>query len=126
MTFFSKQKKSLLMNLNDNEYIKLRPISSGSSSTAYLIYHIEKGELFAIKMQYGCDDENSKLFIRELNNCKALCHPLLPIFHGIVMNKNELIIEFIMRLGHSMKIIIILSYFTFSCKITGSNISYMK
>lgn len=72
------------MNLDDNEYIKLRPISSGSSSIIYLIYHIEKGELFVIKMQYGNEDDKSELFIRELNNCKTLNHPLLPTFYGTI------------------------------------------
>ncbi len=81
--------------IEENEYIKLRIIGTGSSSYVYLIYHIEREELFAMKTYF--QDERLKLYTREKANYEHLHHPFFPrLFgHTLMDQKESLIIEYI-------------------------------
>ena len=90
---FIKNDESKIIKIDQNEFIYLRDIAVGSSHRIQLIYHIEKRELFTIKISYYDNDEHEKLFDRELNNYKALSHPFMPKLLG--KSDQGLIIEYI-------------------------------
>ena len=95
-TFFANEKKFFKNEIDVNDYIKLREIGGGSSGRVYLIYHIEKQELFSLKIQHPNRDPNSEdLFKRESLNYEKLKHPLLLQYYGKVKNCDYLVIEFI-------------------------------
>lgn len=52
-------------NLDEEDYIELRNLGSGSSFNVQLIYHIERGELFALKGKYTNDKKIPELIERE-------------------------------------------------------------
>lgn len=67
-----------------NEYITLRSIGIGSSFETKLIYHVEKEELFVIKIP------NSKipdLIDREIKNYSLINHPFIPKYYGYKIDK---------------------------------------
>lgn len=58
-----------------------------------------------IKRPLNYDHEIPKVFDREIKNYRKLSHPFLPIFYGIIDDKDYIIIEFIngKTLGHIKK-----------------------
>lgn len=68
--------------VEDEDYIRLRNLGSGSSFRVDLIYHIEKSELFAIKIPI-CISDTQKLINREKSNYQNLNFPLLPKYYGV-------------------------------------------
>ncbi|KAK8888304.1 hypothetical protein M9Y10_039370 [Tritrichomonas musculus] len=82
------------VHFNQDNFIKLHELGSGSSSFVKLIYHIEDGNLYALKEFYeNCD----KYFERERKNYDSLHYPLFPRFFGTFKDKKYscLIIEYI-------------------------------
>ena len=61
------------------DYIILRQLGVGSISIVKLIYHIEKEEMYALKMENINDYEIPKLQKREYENYCNINHPYL---HG--------------------------------------------
>ncbi|KAK8892389.1 hypothetical protein M9Y10_029615 [Tritrichomonas musculus] len=95
-----KETKIEINKLN-NEIIRLHSLGCGSSSSVELIYHIELGQLFALKFYEG--SESKKLYERELKNYERICHPSLPRLYGKIEDGENryLIIECIR--GQSLK-----------------------
>ena len=73
----------------------MRQLGVGSISIVKLIYHIEKEEMYALKMENINDYEITKLQKREYENYCNINHPYLPKFYGKVKNTDYLVIEFI-------------------------------
>ena len=64
----NNQRTTIFENpIDEEEFISLRSLGSGSSFRVELIYHIEKSELFAIKIPNGNND-TQKLIDREIEN----------------------------------------------------------
>ncbi|KAK8899031.1 hypothetical protein M9Y10_001328 [Tritrichomonas musculus] len=82
-------------DLNEDDIIHLNLLGNTYTSSVELIYHIELGQLFALKSFR--DSEGEKLYKRELKNYERICHPALPRFYGkIEKGENRyLIIEYI-------------------------------
>ncbi|KAK8867178.1 hypothetical protein M9Y10_010154 [Tritrichomonas musculus] len=91
----STLKQHNLSYINENDYIELRTIGTGSSSAVSLAYHIEKEELIAIKRPYILDPENEKLHKRELLNYSKMNHPFVPKLYGETVNEKYLVVEYI-------------------------------
>ena len=53
-------------DINANEVVRLYPLGNTNSSIVELIYHIELGQLFALKSFFG--SECKKLYEREVKN----------------------------------------------------------
>ncbi|KAK8898231.1 hypothetical protein M9Y10_000509 [Tritrichomonas musculus] len=81
--------------IHNDDYIILRQIDNGSIFAVYLIYHIEREELYALKKPNIYDDEIAKLTKREYENYSKIAHPYLPKFYGRVEKLDYLVIEFI-------------------------------
>ncbi|KAK8892400.1 hypothetical protein M9Y10_029626 [Tritrichomonas musculus] len=92
---YDLENDSKLETINQNEYIELRIIGKGSISQSVLIYHIKRGELYALKKAYSKDFEIPKLVQREVSNYKKIKHPFLPKFYGTVQDKGYIITEYI-------------------------------
>ena len=86
---------SAIENFDEDEFIELREIGRTTSSIVFLIYHIEREELFVLKKFFTNNNEYSKLRNRENSNYSKLCHPFLSKFYGVIKNKNYSIIEYI-------------------------------
>lgn len=69
-----------------NDYLNLKNIGNGASFRVNLVYHIEKAELFALKI--GNDTNNDKLIKRQLNNYSKIKHPLIPKLISCVKDSN--------------------------------------
>ena len=69
-------------DITKNNHIKLRVLGHGNSSNVYLIYHIEKEQIFALKIFNCKDQESEKLFTRENNNYMSLYHPFTAHYFG--------------------------------------------
>ncbi|KAK8887072.1 hypothetical protein M9Y10_038108 [Tritrichomonas musculus] len=93
-SFFQK-KNQKIENFDEDEYIILRTLGIGSIFKVELIYHIEKEELFALKVPHIIDDETNKLLEREIANYSQINHSLLPRFYGMTKKGKYPIIEFI-------------------------------
>lgn len=91
--------------INENDYIILRNVDSGSFAICALIYYIKLGQLCVIKRPLNYDHEIPKVFDREIKNYRKLFHPFIPIFYVIIDDKDYIIIEFIngKTLGHIKK-----------------------
>ena len=78
--------------INEDEYIVIGRVASTNSSLIKLAYKIEDKKLFVIKYF-----KNDKLRNREKRNLLNLSFPFLPIFYGIIKDKNgeALAIEYI-------------------------------
>ena len=87
--------KPTLDAINEDEFVELREVGKGTFSSCALHYHITSGKLCVIKKQFKIHIEADELLQRETDNYSKLSHPFLPIFYGIVKNKNYNIIEFI-------------------------------
>lgn len=86
-----------IIEINENDYIYLDKISSGSSFSANLIYHIIEKKLFVIKDPWENDE---KLFNREYENYKFLRkfnYPMIPKLIGTTKYRGTLciVIEYI-------------------------------
>ena len=82
-------------DINEDDCITLRNIGIGSVFRVDLIYHINKGKLYAKKVQHIPSSEMLKLFFREINNYMNMKHPFLPMFYCSNEVKHYYIIEFI-------------------------------
>ena len=73
----------------------MQKLGGGSSSEIYLIYHIDKGRLFALKQFIRGDV--TKSFNRENNFYKNTEHPFIPNFYGeaTIDGYQSIIIEYI-------------------------------
>ena len=80
--------------IREKEYIELRRVGVGGSFSPWLIYHINRGELYVVKKPYE-SDEQGKLISRESENYNKIRHPFLPRYYGRVKDKNYNVIEFI-------------------------------
>lgn len=69
------------IEINQENYINLRLLGNGSSSSVDLIYHIEKEKVFALKIFYN-ENETEKLFDRENKNYLKVHHPLIARYYG--------------------------------------------
>ena len=76
--------------IREEEFIELRQIGSGTVFLVYLIYHIEREELFALKKSLLNDSEIEKLREREIDNFIKVQHPFLPKLIGVGENKEYL------------------------------------
>lgn len=87
------------IEVNKKNHIKLRNLGIGSISVVYLIYHIEKEQLFVLKIFLGndFDDESKELFERERKFYLKIEHPLLSKYYGstTIDSRDSLIIEYI-------------------------------
>ena len=102
---FEKLEKNRFLNFREDkenskeydmaDFIELKNIGCGSTFTATLIYHIEKGELFVMKRPYINDVESSESLKREIENYQKLSHPFIPKYYGTIKDENYLVIEFI-------------------------------
>ncbi|KAK8872041.1 hypothetical protein M9Y10_007799 [Tritrichomonas musculus] len=93
---FSNQKQdSDKITIYRKDFVVLRNIGFGSLFKVDLIYHLEKGELMAIKTQNGFDKNIQKYIKRETENYSILNHPLLPKFYNSPEGENYLVMEFI-------------------------------
>ena len=75
-------------------YIKLREISLGSSSSVDLIYWIEKGEIYALKIP---NDGKTELIERERSNYSKIECPYIVQYYGYIEinDKKCLLLEFL-------------------------------
>ena len=75
----------------------LQHLGVGCTSYVRLIYHIELGQLFAIKTLYLKDEKGKQLYDREIKNYERIRHPSLPRFYGesIINNEKCMVIEYI-------------------------------
>ena len=80
--------------IGEKEYIKLRIIGNENTSSIYLIFHIQKQQIFVLKMFKN--DPKDKLFNRELSNYLGISHPFLARYIGTSRDgsNNCLIIEY--------------------------------
>lgn len=83
------------ITINENDFVVLRNIGSGSFSLVRLVYHLGRDELMAIKTPNGFDKNIQKRFKRERENYLKLNHPLLPKFYNSPEGENYLVLEFI-------------------------------
>lgn len=90
-----KNQKITPETMKENEYIEILDIGSGYTSNIKLIYHIEKGEIFALKKPHLNDSETNDLVKREIDNYSRINHPFFPKLFGIIQEKNYIIIEFV-------------------------------
>lgn len=83
--------------LNKEKILFLQHLGVGCTSYARLIYHIELGQLFAIKTLYLKDEKGKQLYDREIKNYERIRHPSLPRFYGesIINNEKCMVIEYI-------------------------------
>lgn len=86
---------SQIEEMSEDDYVELRTVGTGSISQCILVYHITRGELYAVKKPYGTDSEIPKLTDREIDNYMSLRHTFLPKFYGRVKNTNYIVIEYI-------------------------------
>lgn len=84
-----------ILIIKEDEFIELRDIGLGSNFKTVLIYHIERGELYALKKQQGMNKKIGKLIKREIENYSKIQHPLTPKFIGAGQNNEYHIIEYI-------------------------------
>ena len=79
-----KKKNIIVQKWDDDEYIDLKILGSGSASTVKLVYQIEDKKLYAIKMQnVTYNDDNEEYLTREYKNYFNIQYPLLPKLYGI-------------------------------------------
>ncbi|KAK8892246.1 hypothetical protein M9Y10_029469 [Tritrichomonas musculus] len=76
------------INITKDNYISLRSLGNGSSSSVNLIYHIEQKKVFALK-NFIDDKEKEKLFEREQKNYPNMRHPFIAQFFGTYKYKDE-------------------------------------
>ena len=83
--------------LEPEKILFLQHLGVGFSSYVRLIYHIELGQLFAIKTLHLKNDRGKQLYDRELRNYERIRHPSLPRFYGesIINNEKCMVIEYI-------------------------------
>ena len=99
--FMSFGEERIIDLYEEEEFIQLRLIGSGSIFMTFLYYFIEKEELFVIKKPYVQSDKIHDLMKREIENYFNINNYLninLIFFSqlfGIIKDKNYLIIEFI-------------------------------
>lgn len=75
------------IEINDENFIQLHCLGTGASSSVYLIYHIEKEQLFALKIFYN-SEKSEELFERERTNFIQIHHPHHPRFYGTFKYEN--------------------------------------
>lgn len=68
--------------MKSDSYIDIKTIGVGSLTFVKLIYHIEREEFLAAKLNYN--DNSDELIRRENNNYLSISHPLFPHYYGIV------------------------------------------
>ena len=88
----SENKTKIIEDCTKEDYIELRNLGTGSSATVKLIYHLERCELFALKIP---KDAKSYLNDREIRNLIEMNpHPLVSKYYGITKDNNYLITNY--------------------------------
>lgn len=108
---YLKTHKNRLLNQNyerimirKKDFVILRILGISSVFDVSLIYHLERGELMAIKQPHVLDDDElPKLKKRERENIKNLSHPFIPKYYETPEEENFIAMEFIN--GHTLKYI---------------------
>lgn len=70
-----------IIDSSANHFIQMREIGRGSTAIVYLVYHVEKEKLFALKMPF---DNTSYLNDRERSNLVKMKYPFIPKYYGYV------------------------------------------
>lgn len=80
-----------------NDFILLREIGRGGFATVYLVYHIEKEEIFALKSPFNSDCESIELIERERSNYLNIRFPFIVKYFGYIEQGNIkcLLLEFV-------------------------------
>ena len=84
-----EEKKMKIEKWDDDDYIELKIIGSGSSSIVKLMFQIETKKLYAIKMQSNVTYEKEDYYTREYKNYLQINYPLLPKFYGMYENNDK-------------------------------------
>lgn len=84
-----------IIAIERKDFVILRRLGNSYCSQVDLIYHLEKGELMALKYPNINNIEQPKLFEREKKNYSEINHCLLPKFYGTSEKEKYLVVEYI-------------------------------